>query len=215
MMTAILRLRAHNRPILLYNDECGLCRRLAGWVERSGGLNHLEPRIEERPIGADPQALLALHPGLDIWDAYATIHLLMPDGSMRIGGEAVAEVLKALPQTGWLSRSFGASIFGVRPFQLLLNLAYAILSDLRPLLGCESCGTPSLWVRPIAAFVRWHQAHVRRWAQTASQPTLQRALERENLSRCLQAKVVTELHKDLMHLTPAAIVEQLRPALPL
>ena len=44
-----------------------------------------------RPIGDEPEALLALRPGLDIWDAYATIHLLMPDGTMRLGGEAVAE----------------------------------------------------------------------------------------------------------------------------
>ena len=39
-----------------------------------------------------------MSPGLDIWDAYATIHLLMPDGSMRLGGEAVAEVLTLLQE---------------------------------------------------------------------------------------------------------------------
>lgn len=38
---------------------------------------------------------------------------------------------------------------------------------------------------------------------------------RENLSRGLQAKVVTELHKDLMHLTAGEIAEKLRPELPL
>jgi hypothetical protein len=58
-------------------------------------------------------------PDLDIWDAYANIHLLMPDGSMKLGGEAVAEVLRRLPRSKWLARSFGVSIFGFRPFQVL------------------------------------------------------------------------------------------------
>jgi predicted DCC family thiol-disulfide oxidoreductase YuxK len=143
------RLQQHNRPILLYNDECGVCRRVARWVDRSGRRSSGEARLEEQPIGADPEALRELHPDLDIWDAYATIHLLMPDGSMKLGGEAVAEVLRELPNTRWFAWSFSVGFFGFRPFQLLLNLAYAILSDVRPLLGCESCGTPSLWVRPI------------------------------------------------------------------
>jgi hypothetical protein len=48
-------------------------------------------------IGDDPDAPLALHPGLDIRDAYETIHLLLPDGSMKLGGEAVAEALRSCP----------------------------------------------------------------------------------------------------------------------
>ena len=149
------QLQQHNRPILLYNDECGVCRRVAGWVERSGQSRSAQPGLEERPIGADPEALRALHADLDIWDAYATIHLLMPDGSMKLGGEAVAEVLRDLPNTRWFAWSFSVGIFGVRPFQMLLNLAYAILSDVRPLFGCESCGTPSVWLQPMTGIRDW------------------------------------------------------------
>jgi hypothetical protein len=47
-----------------------------------------------------------LHPDLDIWDAYETIHVMMPDGSMKLGGEAVAEVLRNLPNTKWFAASF-------------------------------------------------------------------------------------------------------------
>jgi len=43
------------------------------------------------------------------------------------------------------------SVFGVRPFQVILNLAYAIWQKCVQYLVCESCGTPSPWVRPI----RW------------------------------------------------------------
>jgi hypothetical protein len=150
-----LELQQHNRPILLYNDECGVCRRVAGWVVRSGKRHLAQPSLEVRPIGADPEALSALDPDLDIWDAYATIHLLMPDGSMKLGGEAVAQVLRDLPNTRWFAWSFSVGIFGFRPLQMLLNFAYAILSDVRPLFGCESCGTPSVWLPPLTKLRKW------------------------------------------------------------
>ncbi len=136
-------------PILLYNDECGVCRGIGHWVERSARHEAGEARsVVVRPIGDDPQALQALHPGLDIWDAYATIHILMPDGSMKVGGEAVAEVLRRVPSTRWFAGLFAIRLLGFRPFQAVLNVAYAILSDVRPLFGCESCGRPSAWLRP-------------------------------------------------------------------
>jgi predicted DCC family thiol-disulfide oxidoreductase YuxK len=143
-----------SKPILLFNDECSVCRRIARWVQKSGQSQSGETSIVERPIGDDPEALRSLNPDLDIWDAYATIHLLMPDGSMKLGGEAVAEVLRTLPNTKWFARTFAISIFGFRPFQSMLNVAYAILADVRPLFGCESCGTPRFWMRPIGWIVR-------------------------------------------------------------
>jgi hypothetical protein len=90
-----------------------------------------------------------------IWDAYATIHVLMPDGSMKLGGEAVAEVLRNLPEMRWFSHIFSISVYGSRPFQSILNLAYVILADVRPLFGCERCGTPRPWVRPIRRIIQW------------------------------------------------------------
>ena len=80
----------------------------------------------------------ALNPDLDIWEAYATIHVLMPDGSMKRGGEAVAEVFRALPATKWFTPLFSLSVFGARPFQIVLDGGYTLLADVRPLLGCES-----------------------------------------------------------------------------
>jgi predicted DCC family thiol-disulfide oxidoreductase YuxK len=138
-------------PILLFDNECGVCRRIGAWVKKSAQSKSGETSIVVRPIGDDPEALRALNPGLDIWEAYATIHLVMPDGSMKRGGEAVAEVLRKLPPTRWLARSFSISIFGFRPLQAMLNAAYFVLADVRPLFGCASCGTPSRWVSAI----RW------------------------------------------------------------
>jgi hypothetical protein len=150
------------KPILLFNDECGVCRHIAHWVDEAAAIPTGEPGLIVQPIGEDPKALRALNPALSIWDAYATIHLLMPDGSMKLGGEAVAEVLRRLHRTQWFAWSFAVSFFGFRPFQEMLNLAYAILADVRPLFGCESCGTPNFWIRPLVGMLRWAGARFRK-----------------------------------------------------
>ena len=146
---------AQAKPIVLYNDECAVCRRIGAWVQKSARSKSGELSIIAQPIGDDPKALRLLNPRLDIWDAYATIHVLMPDGSMKLGGEAVAEVLRDLPNTKWFAWCFAISLFGFRPCQMILNLGYLILSDVRPLLGCESCGMPNVWVRPILKMIKW------------------------------------------------------------
>lgn len=119
-----------------------------------GGMN-----LIERPIGDDPEAVKALNPKLNIWDAYAAVHVLMPDGSMRVGGEAVAEVLKRLPTTRWFAWLFEVSLFGARPFQSLLNGGYDALDKVRPAFGCESCGEgPPAWAKPIEWLVKGYRA---------------------------------------------------------
>jgi predicted DCC family thiol-disulfide oxidoreductase YuxK len=141
-------------PLLLFDGQCGVCRRIGHWVQTSGESQSGPPSIITRPIGDDAEALRLLYPDLDIWDAYATIHVLMPDGSMRLGGEAVAEVLRTLHKTKWFAWIFAIGIFGFRPFQVMLNLAYAVLAAVRPLFGCESCGTLSFWMRPLGWIVK-------------------------------------------------------------
>jgi predicted DCC family thiol-disulfide oxidoreductase YuxK len=150
------------QPILLYNDECGVCRFIARWVRNAAAVPGGASRIDVRPIGEDPQALQALNPALDIWDAYDTIHLVMHDGSMLLGGEAVAELFRRLPATRWFAGCFALGVFGWRPFQQVLNLGYAILSDVRPIFGCESCGAPRGWTKPFV----WLAGKVRGWFHT-------------------------------------------------
>jgi predicted DCC family thiol-disulfide oxidoreductase YuxK len=147
-------MQKQTKSILLFDDECGVCRRIARWVRKSAQSKSGATTIIVRPIGNDPELLRLLNPDLDIWDAYATIHVVMPDGSMKLGGEAVAEVFRNLPNTKWFAWTFAISVFRFRPFQTILNLAYAILADVRPLFGCESCGAPSWWVRPISWMIK-------------------------------------------------------------
>jgi predicted DCC family thiol-disulfide oxidoreductase YuxK len=150
----VTMMRKQPKPILLFNDECAVCRHIGHWVQRSAQSKSGETSILVQPIGDDPEKLRSLNPDLDIWDAYATIHVLMPDGSMRLGGEAVAETLRNLPNTKWFAWSLAITILGFRPFQTVLDVAYAILSDVRPLFGCESCGKPKV-LRPIQWATKW------------------------------------------------------------
>lgn len=149
-----MKTQIHSWPILLFNDECAVCRSIAHWVRKSAEGEPGGPRIVQQSIGDDPDALRLLNPELDIWDAYETIHVLMPDGTMKLGGEAVAEVLRDLPNTKWFAGVFAARIFAFRPFQATLNIAYAILADVRPLFGCESCGVSGVSVR-LLVWTKW------------------------------------------------------------
>ena len=135
------------QPILLFSGDCAVCTRIAGWVRNATQSIAGPNGLVVRPIGNDPLALSAMNPALDIWAAYETIHVLMPGGGMKLGGEAVAEVLRRVPRCRWFAWIFSVRVFRWRPFQSLLNLAYLILADARPLLGCDSCGIPSRWVR--------------------------------------------------------------------
>ena len=141
-------------PILLFDDECAVCRRMANWVRAIARNARGEATIDVRPIGEDPEALRRLDPTLDIWQVYARSHLLMPDGSVRVAGEAVAEVFRRSPGMAWCAWLFSVRVFKVRPFQRLLDLGYVILSDVRPIFGCKSCGAPALWARPFAWLVK-------------------------------------------------------------
>ena len=141
-------------PILLYDDECAVCRSMARWVVGVAHDSAGVPTIDVRPIGEDPEALRRLDPRLDIWKVYAKSHLLMPDGAILMAGEAVAEVLRRSPGMAWCAWLFSVHVFKRRPFQSLLDLGYIILSDVRPVFGCKSCGAPALWARPFAWIVK-------------------------------------------------------------
>jgi len=140
---------ASGRPILLFNPNCEVCNAIAGWVKRQDAMGG--DHIEERPLPADPADLEAIHPGLDIWKAYEQIHVVMPDGTLRVGGAAIAEVLRRLPGKAWIGALTDLEAFGVRPFLLLLHAGYLFLDKIRPALGCSSCGGGAVkwWAMPI------------------------------------------------------------------
>jgi predicted DCC family thiol-disulfide oxidoreductase YuxK len=131
-------------PTLLYNDECAVCRHVAAWVRAPA---RGASALVVMPIGDDPDALARLHPGLDIWDAYEVVHLLMPD--------AVLGVLNLLPNMHWLTRMLDLHVAGFRPGALLVDAGYTVLADVRPLLGCESCGSSNALVQSAHRTLQW------------------------------------------------------------
>lgn len=146
------------RPVLLFNGQCEVCQKLSAWVKAADLKG--EDLIDERPLPNDPAELARIHPGLDIWKAYEEIHVVMPDGRLLKGGEAIAEVLKRLPHTRWLSGLFNLEVFGKKPGVAALHAAYKILDAIRPALGCSSCGGGPVvwWAKPIkwgADLVKW------------------------------------------------------------
>jgi hypothetical protein len=141
------------RPILFFNDECSVCRGVSDWVKRSDAVkNGGRELIDERPIGSDREALARIDPRLDIWELYEKPTVLLPDGSLKRGGEAVGEVLRRLPRTAWVGGLVDAQVAGRRPGQAALNATYELLEAMRPALGCETCGDhPIPWYfKPIA-----------------------------------------------------------------
>ncbi len=73
---------------------------------------------------------------------------------MRLGGEPVAEVFRRLPAAKWIAAGCDVRIGSVRPFQSMVNLAYQVLDDIRPLLGCDRCGKSNPWVRAVRRLTR-------------------------------------------------------------
>jgi hypothetical protein len=138
--------KSDGRAVMLFNDGCSVCRKLSSWVKRTDEpSNGGKQAIDERPIGHDPAALQAVNPNIDIWEAYEKIHVVLPDGSVKKGGEAVGEVLRRLPKTSWVGPLVDASVFGLKPFQKVLDAGYFVLDKIRPALGCESCGSGVPW----------------------------------------------------------------------
>ena len=67
--TDLAMVRVMNKPTLLFNDECAVCRLIAHWVRVSAGREIGGSSIIVRAIGNDPDILRSLNPKLDIWEA--------------------------------------------------------------------------------------------------------------------------------------------------
>jgi predicted DCC family thiol-disulfide oxidoreductase YuxK len=86
------------RVTLIYDGECGLCRRAVDRVrawDRSGRFTYVafqDPAVERFGI-----ALPALA---------AAMHLVLPDGRVFAGADAVPQILRRLPGKGWLAWMF-------------------------------------------------------------------------------------------------------------
>jgi len=95
-----------DRPTLICDGECGLCRQCVDIVRRWDR----EQRLAFLPF-QEPERVAAL--GIPLPALAAAMHLVRPDGRVFVGADAAPEILRLLPGKRWLARGF--RIPGVLP----------------------------------------------------------------------------------------------------
>src|SRR6266545_868047 len=94
------------RPTLIYDGECAMCRQAVELLRRwdREHVLHFVPFQDEAAVARFRIALPALA---------AAMHLILPDGRVYPGADAVPELLRLLPGKRWLAPLF--RIPGVPP----------------------------------------------------------------------------------------------------
>ncbi|MBI3128637.1 MAG: DUF393 domain-containing protein [Candidatus Tectomicrobia bacterium] len=110
------------RALLLWDGDCGFCRRSVAWVEardRAGRIRSVPYQQASSPPMTDE-----LRRACARW-----VHLILPDGRVLRAGRAALGVLALL---GW-ERS--AALLSLPPFVWLVEAGYWLVSENRGRLG--------------------------------------------------------------------------------
>lgn len=119
---------------LIYDGECSMCRASALWLMRraiAGGATELEiipcrsPARRERFPQVSEDACLA------------AMQLVLPDGRVLAGADAVPEILNRIPRWRWVRHVF--ELPGVRP---TARRVYAWIATNRMRLSCKLPSAP-------------------------------------------------------------------------
>ncbi|HEV2670790.1 MAG TPA: DUF393 domain-containing protein [Gemmatimonadales bacterium] len=105
------------RPTLIYDGECGICRRAVAIAQRWDREQALRfvPFQDEARVAQFGIALPALA---------AAMHLIRPDGRVYPGADALPELLRLFPGKRWLAPLFG--IPGVLPIARRIYASIAL-----------------------------------------------------------------------------------------
>jgi predicted DCC family thiol-disulfide oxidoreductase YuxK len=117
------------RAVLIYDGDCPVCRASALWLMR---LALESGRLEILPGRSD--ARRARFPQISEEAAAQAMQLVLPDGRVLSGADAVPEILRAIRGLGWMAAFF--DLPGVRP---LARRVYGWIATNRMRL---SCGRP-------------------------------------------------------------------------
>jgi predicted DCC family thiol-disulfide oxidoreductase YuxK len=106
---------------VLYDADCGVCRRTMGWLTARDPDGRLAPVAMQSPEG---ERLLA---GMPRAQRLRSAHVVTAGGTVRSGGDAVAPILAELGHPRWarVARALGP----------LLRVGYRVVADHRSLLG--------------------------------------------------------------------------------
>jgi predicted DCC family thiol-disulfide oxidoreductase YuxK len=86
-------------PTLIYDGECGICQRAVAWLRH---------RDREHVLRFVPfqDAVAVARFGIALPALAAAMHLVLPDGRVYPGADAIPELLRLLPGKRWLAPLF-------------------------------------------------------------------------------------------------------------
>jgi len=114
--------------IVVYDAGCGLCSAGSRWIVRLDWLGAVSA------VPLQSSALYRQFPSLDPVACYAAMHVLLPGGRLRTGGDALRCVLARLPLTMPL-----ALILAIPPLPAVVRLVYPWFANRRRSLSA-ACG---------------------------------------------------------------------------
>ena len=121
--------------VLVYDGDCSMCRASAFWLLRramAGGARDLELLPCRSP------ARRARYPQISDEACLTAMQLVLPDGRVLAGADAVPDILRRIPRWRWLAHFF--ALPGIRP---LARRVYAWIARNRMRLSCAVGGRPS------------------------------------------------------------------------
>jgi predicted DCC family thiol-disulfide oxidoreductase YuxK len=113
--------------VLIYDGECSMCRASALWVMRLAMASHA---LEILPCRSEPRR--ARFPQVAEQACLTAMQLVLPDGRVLAGADAVPELLRRIRGLAWLAGLF--ALPGVRP---LARGFYAWVARTRFRLSCR------------------------------------------------------------------------------
>ncbi len=119
------------QPVLLYDGDCGFCRR---WIAR---LERWDVRSRIRCVPAAERSRVPGLPPISETALQQAMHLVTPDGRVHAGGLAMTAMLPYLPGGSVLR-----VLFRVPGIQAITNRVYRWVAEHRHDLGSDgpSCG---------------------------------------------------------------------------
>ena len=119
-----------NRPVLLYDGDCGFCLK---WIRR---LERWDVHRRILCLPSDQRGAIEDLPPLSDEALNRAMHLITPEGQVFAGGRAVPEMLPYLRGGRWLR-----PIFSIPGIQAVTNRVYGWVAEHRHDLGSASCDT--------------------------------------------------------------------------
>jgi predicted DCC family thiol-disulfide oxidoreductase YuxK len=114
------------RAVLIYDGDCAMCRASALWLMRRALVSD---RLEILPCRSAPRR--ARYPQITDEACMTAMQLVLPDGRVLAGADAVPELLRRLRGWRWV-----ASIFGLPPVLPVTRRLYAWVARQRMKLSC-------------------------------------------------------------------------------